>query len=49
MHKIQDCPQWRDSRAKYNIQGDIRALLGNDSEVEQMMKLLKEIGKFEET
>ena len=41
-------PQWRDSRTKYNIQGDIRALLGNDCEVEQMIKFLKEIGKFKE-
>ena len=47
-HCLQECPQWRDSRVKYNIQGDIRTLLGKDCEVEQMMKFLKEIGKFEE-
>ena len=47
-HYLQDCPQWRDSRTKHGIQGDIRALLGKDCEVEQMMKFLKEIGKFKE-
>ena len=31
-------PQWRDSRKKYNIQGDIRALLGKNYEVEKMMR-----------
>ena len=47
-HCLQDCPQWRNSRTKHNVQGDIKALLGKDCEVEQMMKFLKEIGKFEE-
>ena len=41
-------PQWRDSRRKYNIQGDIGELLGKDCEVEKMMEFLKEIVKFEE-
>ena len=35
-------------QVEHNVQGDIRALLGKDCEVEQMMKFLKEIGKFEE-
>ena len=37
MNKLseKDCPQWRDSRTKYNIQDDIRTLLGKDCEVEQ--------------
>ena len=47
-HCLQECPQWRDSRVKCNIQGDIRTLFGKDCEVQQMMKFLKEIGKFEE-
>ena len=41
-------PSMEGHRAKYNIRGDIRALLGEDCELEQMMKFLKEIGKFEE-
>ena len=40
--------QWRDSRKKYNIQGDLRALLGKSCEVKKMMRYLKEIKKFEE-
>ena len=39
---------WRDSRKKYNIQGDVRTLLGKDCEVEKMMRFLREIGIFEE-
>ena len=30
--------QWRDSKKKYNIQGDIRALLGKNYEVEKIMR-----------
>ena len=37
-----DCPQWRDNRKKYNIQGDIGALQGKNCEVEKMMRFLKE-------
>ena len=38
----------RDSKKKYNIQGDIRALLGKNYEVEKMMRFLKETEMFEE-
>ena len=48
IHFLQDCPQWRDSRKKYNVQGDIRTLLGKDSEVEEMMRSLRDIGLFDE-
>ena len=41
-------PQWRDSRKKHNIQGDIRTLLGKDCEVEKKMRFLREIGMFGE-
>ena len=37
-----------DSRKKYNIQGDIGALLGKNCEVEKMMRFLKETEMFEE-
>ena len=47
-HIKQDCPQWRDIRKKYNIQGDIVALLGKNFEVEKMMRFLKETEMFEE-
>ena len=40
--------QWRDSRKKYNIQGDIKTLLGESCEVEKMMRFLKETEMFEE-
>ena len=33
---------------KYNIQGDIKALLERDFEVEKIMRFLKEIEMFEE-
>ena len=46
--KRQECPQWRDSRKKHNIQGDIRTLLGKECEVEKMMRFLRDIGLFEE-
>ena len=42
-------PQWWDSRKKYNIQVDIRTLLGKDCEMEIMRRSLKEIEIFEET
>ena len=45
---LQDYPKWKDSRKKYNIQGDIRSLLGKDCEVEKMMRFLKETEMFEE-
>ena len=32
---------------KYNIQGDIRTLLGKDCEMEKKMRFLREIGIFE--
>ena len=37
-----------DSRKKYNIQSDIRTLLGKSCEVEKMMRFLKETEMFEE-
>ena len=45
---LQDCSQWRDSRKKHNLQGDIRTLLGKDCEVEKAMRIHKDIGIFEE-
>ena len=33
-------------RKKYNIQGDIRTLLGEGCELEKIMKFLREIGIF---
>ena len=41
-HSLQDCPQWRDSRKNYTIQGDMRTLLRKSCEVEKMMRFLKE-------
>ena len=41
-------PQWRGTRKKHNIQGDIRTLQGKDCEVEKMMRFLREMGMFEE-
>ena len=41
-HCLKDYPQWKDSRKKYNIQGDIRTLLGNVCEVEKIMRFLGE-------
>ena len=40
--------QWRDSKKKHNIQGDIETLLGKDCELEKIMRFLKGIGVFEE-
>ena len=45
---LQDCSQWRNSRKKHNIPGDIRRLQGKQCEVEKMKRFLKEIGLFEE-
>ena len=47
-HYLQDCPQWRDSRKKYNIQSDIRTLLGKNCEEEKMMRFLKETEMLED-
>ena len=41
-------PQWRDIRKKYNIQSNIRTLLGRDYEVEKSMRFLKKVGVFDE-
>ena len=41
-------PQWKDSRRKYNIQGDLRALLGKSREMEKMMKFFKETEMFKD-
>ena len=41
-------PQWRDNRKKHNIHGDIGTLLGNDCEVDKIMRFLKGIGMLEE-
>ena len=46
-HCPQDCPQWRDSRKKHNIQGDLRTLQGNECELEEM-RFLRKRGMFEE-
>ena len=46
-HSLQDCPQWKESRKKYNIQGNIGTLLGKNCEVEKMMRFLKETEMFE--
>ena len=43
---LSDCPQWWDIRKKYNIQGDIRTLLGKECEVEKM-RFLKGLGKID--
>ena len=37
-----ECPQWRDSSKKYNIQSNIRKLLGRDCEVEKVEYLMKD-------
>ena len=37
-----------DSRKKYNIQRDIRTLLGKDCEVKKMMRFLRDIVMFGE-
>ena len=34
-----DVPQWRDGKKKYNIQGDIKTLLGKDCEMEEDNKV----------
>ena len=44
---IQDCPQLRNSRKKYNIQDDIRTLLRESCEVGKRMRFLKETQMFE--
>ena len=41
-------PQWRDSRKKYNNQGEIRTLLGKNCEVEKIMSFFGNIRMFEE-
>ena len=41
-------PQWRNSRKKRNIQGDVRTLLEKDCEMEIMMRFLGDIRIFEE-
>ena len=45
---LQDCPQWRHSRKKYGVQGDIGELLGKNCEVEKMMRFLMETEMYEE-
>ena len=47
-HCLQDYPQWRDRRNKYNIQGDIGTLLEKNYEVEKMLRFLKETEMLEE-
>ena len=47
-HCLQDWPQSRDSRKKYNIQGDIGTLLGKNYEVEKEMRFLKETDMYEQ-
>ena len=41
-------PLRKDNRKKYNIQGDIGALLGKNWEVEKMIRFLKKTEMFEE-
>ena len=41
-------PQWINSRRKYNIQDDIKTLLGRECEVKKILKFHKQIKKFEE-
>ena len=38
-----------DTRKIYNIQSDIKILLGRDCEVKKVMRFLKKVGVFEET
>ena len=45
-HCLQDCPQWRDSRKKHNIQSEIWTLPGKDYEVDKIVKFIREIGMF---
>ena len=33
---LEECPQWKNIRKKYNIQGNIQMLLGRDCEVERL-------------
>ena len=47
-HCQKECPQWRDTRKKYNMQSYIKTLLGRDCEEEKIMMFLKEEEKFEE-
>ena len=46
-HCLEDCPKWRDSRRKYNIQGDLMALLGGSCEMEKIMRFIKETEMFD--
>ena len=39
--------KWKDSRKIYNIQSDIKKLLGKNCEVEKIMKFIKKINIFE--
>ena len=41
-------PHWRDRGKNYNIQDNIKTLLGRDFEVEKVMRFLKEVGVFKE-
>ena len=41
-------PPIEEQQKKYNIQGDIRTLLGKDCEVEKIMRFIKGIRMFEE-
>ena len=44
---LEECPQWRNSKRKYNIQSDIKMLRGKDCEVEKIIKFLKKIEIYE--
>ena len=41
-------PQWRDSRKKHSFLGGIKALLGKDFELQNIMKFFEGIGMFDE-
>ena len=41
-----ECPQWRDTRKKYNIHSDMKTQLRWDCEVEKIMKFIKETNFF---
>ena len=45
---IKHCPQWRDSKKKYNTKDDIKLLWERDCEVEKIMRFFKDIEISEE-
>ena len=41
-------PQWKDSKGKYDIHSNMEELLGENCEVGNLMKCLKEIELFDD-